>query len=221
MRIDTLQQYVTLRRQLSQEREQLAGRLGQINDALGELSAVAPAPSPAEPEPSPTQQSKLSSAGPGRSAGGGGMSLREHVLEVLRSGAKTKEEVLEAVQERGYRFQTKDPLNSLGVILYGKNPKFNRADGRFSLGGQIGRGRTEGANSSGGKRQMSPAARARIAAAQRARWAASRGQAGGAVPKAATPQEGKPRFSAAARAAIAEAARKRWAAAKRAGRNSL
>jgi hypothetical protein len=33
----------------------------------------------------------------------------------------------------GYQFSTDDPLNSLGVILYGKNPKFKNEGGRFSL----------------------------------------------------------------------------------------
>src|SRR4051812_5308476 len=42
MRIDTLQQYVNLRRELSQERDQLTERLAQINGALGELSQAAP-----------------------------------------------------------------------------------------------------------------------------------------------------------------------------------
>src|SRR5205085_2896713 len=148
--------------------------------ALGELSDVAPTPSPAEPEPSPAQPTNVTTKGRGRTAGGEGMSLREHVLQVLRGGAKTKEEVLKAVQGQGYRFQTKDPLNSLGVILYGKNPKFNRVDGRFSLAGgtRIGNGiqdtssPTKGSGS--GKRTMSPAARARIAEAQRQRWAATR-----------------------------------------------
>jgi len=69
------------------------------------------------------------------------------------------------------------------------------------------------------KRTMSPAARARIAQAQRQRWAASRRK----QPKAATPAagSGKRTFSPAARRAIAEAARRRWAAAKRAGKNRL
>jgi hypothetical protein len=227
MRNDSLQHYINLRRELSQERDQLSQRLGQINEALGELSAVAPAsaPSSAEPEPSPAQP-RTASRGRGRTAGSGGMSLREHVLQVLRGGAKTKEEVLRAVQQGGYRFQTKDPLNSLGVILYGKNPKFNRVDGKFSLiGGVSGGNRNAGGGWSGnGKRTMSPAARARIAEAQRQRWAATR-KAQPATTKA-SPQggmvsSGKRKMSPAARKAIAEAARKRWAAAKRAGKNRL
>ena len=53
-------------------------------------------------------------------------------------------------------------------------------------------------------RTMSAAGRASIAAAQRARWAASKKQAAAAKPK--------PRLSAAGRAAIVAATKKRWAA---------
>jgi hypothetical protein len=45
----------------------------------------------------------------------------------------TKHEILDAVLASGYQFSTNDPLNSLGVILYGKNPKFKNQNGRFSL----------------------------------------------------------------------------------------
>ena len=56
------------------------------------------------------------------------------------------------------------------------------------------------------KRTMSPAARARIAAAQKARWAKLKGK------KAAKPvARKKHKMSAAGRAAIAAAARVRWA----------
>src|SRR5688572_4013379 len=64
-----------------------------------------------------------------------------------------------------------------------------------------------------GKRTMSPEARARIAAAQRARWAKQKG-ANGQSTKAASNGKPKRRMSAAARKALAAAARKRWAAAR-------
>jgi len=149
------------------------------------------------------------------------MSLREHVIEVLREGPKTKEEVLQAVQHRGYRFQTNNPLNSLGVILYGRTPKLQRVEGRFSLKGGTGSSGTVASQPAGGKggRQMSAAARARIAEAQRKRWAAARKEKGASAPKPST--AGKRPISAAGRRAIAEAARRRWAAAKAAGRSRL
>ena len=142
-------------------------------------------------------------------------------MAVLQNGPMTKEQVLDAVQKRGYKFSTKNPLNSLGVILYGKNPRFNRADGKFSLGAGA-----AGASSAaptktgrGGKRTMSPAARARIAAAQRARWAKQNG--GKTEGHKAASNGAKRKMSAAGRKAIAEAARKRWAAAKAAGKSTL
>jgi hypothetical protein len=57
-----------------------------------------------------------------------------------------------------------------------------------------------------GRRKMSASARARISAAQKARWAKSKGQK--VVPIAS---EGKRRISAAGRARIVAAAKARWA----------
>ena len=69
-----------------------------------------------------------------------------------------------------------------------------------------------------GKRTMSASARAKIAAAQRARWARSKGDAPAAAPAAAAPapkgKSGKRTLSAAARAKIAAAQRARWARSK-------
>jgi len=59
------------------------------------------------------------------------------------------------------------------------------------------------------KRTMSAAARAKIRAAQKARWAAIKGAVKSAVP---TPvKKGRRKMSAAGRAKIAAAARARWA----------
>jgi|SRR5579862_3452736 len=69
--------------------------------------------------------------------------------------------------------------------------------------------------SASGRRKMSPAARARIAAAQRARWAQVKGKAEKRGNKT------RRKMSAGARAKIAAAARARWAKAKASGRNTL
>jgi hypothetical protein len=120
-------------------------------------------------------QSTVSKGRRGRKGSGGGLSLRDHVIAVLEGGAMAKEDVLAAVQKGGYKFSTNNPLNSLGVILYGKNPKFNRTDGKFSLGAAAKARSTPAiantAPKARGKRKMSSEARARFAAAQRARWA--------------------------------------------------
>jgi hypothetical protein len=54
-------------------------------------------------------------------------------LEIVDGKALSKHDILDAVLRSGYQFSTDDPLNSLGVILYGKNPKFENNGGKFSL----------------------------------------------------------------------------------------
>jgi hypothetical protein len=217
MRTDSLKQFVQLRRQLSEEKASLEARLRQINEALGEVAATSVSATAGT-----TGQSASERSGPDDTGGEGGQSLREHVIAVLQEGPKTKEETLAAVQRRGYKFKTKDPLNSLGVILYGKKPKFNRADGKFSLGSASPTAKVERGAGRRGKRTMSPEARARIAEAQRRRWAASRkGQAKAAPVRASSNGTSKRRMSPAARKALAEAARRRWAAAKASGKSRL
>jgi len=67
------------------------------------------------------------------------------------------------------------------------------------------------------RRKMSAAGRARIAAAQRARWAKVNGEKLSVKPV----KKAKRKMSAAARAKISAAAKKRWAKAKAAGRKRL
>ena len=221
MRIDSIQQYVRLRRELDAERQQLEARLRDINEALGERAPSSLSLTQASSSSAPSEPARR-----GRIAAGGGQSLRDHVIAVLQDGPMTKEEVLSAVQNRGYRFSTSNPLNSLGVILYGKNPKLNRVDGRFSLSGGGASATSVGGRKMRGRRTMSPQARARIAAAQRARWAKQKGGSASKASSDKTASNGatakpKRRMSPAARKAIAEAARKRWAAAKAAGKSRL
>src|SRR6187455_2032040 len=73
-------------------------------------------------------------------------------------------------------------------------------------------------SASGKRRIISPAARRRIAQAQKARWAKYRSKA----PKAKiSPKKRRRKVSAAARAKLSALAKRRWAAAKRAGKSSL
>jgi hypothetical protein len=74
---------------------------------------------------------------------------------------------------------------------------------------QLGGGAGNRSGSRRPRRQMSAAARGRIAAAQRARWAKHR-----KAKPAASASAGKRKMSAAARARIAAAQRRRWAAIK-------
>jgi hypothetical protein len=67
-----------------------------------------------------------------------------------------------------------------------------------------------------GRRKMSAAGRAAIAAGARARWAKIKGTSVSAVPA-----KGRRKMSAAAKAKISAAAKMRWKQAKAAGRNAL
>jgi hypothetical protein len=67
-----------------------------------------------------------------------------------------------------------------------------------------------------GKRTMSPSAKAKIGAAQKARWAKTKGER---VEKPA--KKGRRKMSPAAKAKMSAAAKKRWKAAKAAGKKTL
>ena len=81
-----------------------------------------------------------------------------------------------------------------------------------TLQSELGRllGSTATARGPGRRRGMSAAGRARIAAAQRARWA-----------KQKNPAKPRRKMSAAGRKRMAQAAKARWAKAKAAGKNRL
>jgi hypothetical protein len=44
---------------------------------------------------------------------------------------------LDAVQKLGYKFAGKNPINSIGVILYGKPKHFKNENGKFSYLGLL------------------------------------------------------------------------------------
>lgn len=116
---DALKQYASLRDSIFAERESLITRLREINEALGAMGL----------------RGKDNYYGP-RTAGGrprNELSLKDAVLKVIEGKSLTKHEILDAVLALGYTFSTDDPLNSLGVILYGKKPKFKNEHGKFSL----------------------------------------------------------------------------------------
>lgn len=173
MKID-IRRYISLRDSLTNEKAQLEARLQEINAALGQSEAST---APRSNDFVASAATPVSTRG-GRRRGKGGLSLREAVLQVTSKGALTKEDILAGVKGLGYRFATKNPLNSLGVILYGKNPKFRNDSGRFSqTGGGTAARQEKVVNAFTRKRRkLSPEARERIAAAQRARWAKAKGK---------------------------------------------
>lgn len=117
--LDAIKHFITLRDSITAERETIINRLREIDAALGAIGISA----------------KERYFGPRTATGRSRneLSLKDTVLKVLEGKALTKHEILDAVLAAGYQFTTNDPLNSLGVILYGKSPKFKNDKGRFSL----------------------------------------------------------------------------------------
>ena len=122
--------------------------------------------------------------------------LSDFTTEQLRRAVAIKEQI-QALE------------NELNGPLGGAAPRVGRPTGR-PPGSRRGPGKPPGSS----RRKMSTAARAAIAAAQRARWAKQKGETEQLAHK-------KTGMSVAGRAAIAAAARARWANAKAAGRKGL
>lgn len=123
--------------------------------------------------------------------------LSELTTDQLRRAVAIKEQI-EALQSE---------LNSLTGEAA---PRRGRPPGTSRVGRPPGSGR----------RTMSAAARAAIAAAQRARWAKQKNEAR-AGKSSANGRKGKRKMSAAAKARISAAAKARWAKAKASGKNKL
>jgi len=179
MRLDALKQYAKLRQQLLDEKSQLEARLNEINQVIGSEATSAPISSS-----SATKAPAVSRARRGRRPkGDNALTMREAVLQALSKGPLARKELVKAVEDIGYVFTTKHPLNSIGSILYAKNTPVKSKGGKFylpgnaapSAGGNNGSSETSTAPTRRKRRRMSAEARARIAAAQRARWAKVRG----------------------------------------------
>lgn len=136
---DKLKMFVAIRDELIHEKAAIEARLAEINTALAQVGlpvavrskpqvATAPATAPKGPKgPKPRK------ASPGKARKQNSMSLREAVIAAIKAKPLTKQEILDSIVKAGYVFTTTNPMNSLGVILYGKNPKFKNDHGRFSL----------------------------------------------------------------------------------------
>lgn len=167
MKNDPLHQYSKLREKLLAEKNQLETRLAQLNRVLGEDAPAVTAASRA-----------TRSAGRSRGRGRNALSMREAVIKALSNGPLARKELVDAVEAVGYVFTTENPLNSLGAVLYGKDTPVKSKDGKFYVSGsaavssaEISKKTPPAATS---KRTMSPEGKARIIAAQKARWAKQR-----------------------------------------------
>ena len=117
---DKLQRYLASLQELRAEKTELEGRLEEINEALAGT---------------PGATARRGRRAAGRRSGGGrrrnGLSLRAAVTQVTKSRSLTKPEILQAVQKIGYKFATKDPMNSLNAMLYAPANKFRNQNGKF------------------------------------------------------------------------------------------
>ena len=161
MKIDPIQQYKKLRQELLRESGHLTAKLADIEATLNDSESTPVRKTPVTTAPRAKSKTR-------RGRGGNATSLKQGVIEVLAEKTLTKSEILAGVQENGYKFTSKNPANSLGVILYGKDPKFNNDKGNFSLG--AGAKSTSAGKKIRVKRTLSSEARAKIAAAQKKRW---------------------------------------------------
>jgi hypothetical protein len=175
MRPDPLQQYAKLHKQLTEEKGQLESRLNQINQVLG---GERPPEQTASSSPVPTEVAPRPAKRRGRKPKGiNQMSMREAVLQALSQGPLARKELVKAVKDVGYVFSTKNPLNSIGSILYAKNTPVKNKGGKYYLPGSAATatsartGRDVPAPTRKKKRKVSAAARARMSAAQKGRLA--------------------------------------------------
>lgn len=158
---DSLKQFVLLSQSLRNEKAQLESRLGEINEALGEVVTQDDSEIRPSSAPRATIQRRIKNP----------ISLPKAVLQLTSQRPLTRPEILSEVEKLGYRFRAKDPLNSLNTVLYGKKPKFRNEDGKFSPVRVTMTASQADERSAVRKGKMSPAARAKISAAARARWA--------------------------------------------------
>jgi hypothetical protein len=176
MRLDPLQQYAKLHKQLTEEKSQLESRLNQINQVLGgesppaQIAPSASVPTEVAPQPAKRRGRKPKAANQ--------MSMREAVLKVLSQGPLARKDLVKAVEAVGYVFTTKNPLNSIGSILYAKNTPVKSKGGQFYLpenAATVTPEQTRNAETQAPakkkRRKVSAEGRARMSAAQKARWA--------------------------------------------------
>lgn len=215
---DLIKDYVAARKALHQEKVQISRRLAEIDQVLGSGDAPMAKPAPAAKAAKAT--------GPGRRGRGGNkLTMREAVTQVLQGASLKKAEILDALTASGYKFSTKNPANSLGVLLYGSKKLIKNVKGVFSLAkASASSAQAVPAKSTKPKKKgkMSAEGRAKIAAAQKKRWAKVKKSKPAATAKSAPAKSGsakkKRTMSPEARAKIAAAAKKRWAKVKRAAK---
>ena len=122
MKTDSLVQYLALQQSLRREKTTLELRLSRINAVLaGRAASVAVS----------RAASKVPRARKALPRIKNPMSLRVAINKVTRGRPLMKKEILKAIAKLGYRFATKDPMNTLNAMLYAKK-QFKNQNGKFS-----------------------------------------------------------------------------------------
>lgn len=115
---DSIQQFTALRAALLREREQIQARLQEIDRALGNAGGPG----------GTSRRGRVLGARPENS-----MNIREAVAKVTAKRPLTIREIVDEVQKIGYRFQSSNPVNSVGAYLYGAGKRdFKRTNGKFT-----------------------------------------------------------------------------------------
>lgn len=123
---DPVQQYLKAREDLLKEKERLEQRLREIEAALGETVTTTPAPAAG---PVPKKKGRPRGSG-GRGRGKNVISLREAIRRVTWERPLTRKEILDEVLNLGYKFSTKNPINSINQVLYASK-EFVNLGGKF------------------------------------------------------------------------------------------
>jgi len=129
---DIVQEFVQLKEALREEKARLEQRLQEIETALaGEPAALTQAAPAAKRRP-PAAKKKAAAKRPGRRGprAGNKMTLKQAIYEVTKTQPLGRREILEEVQKIGYKFATKNPLNSINQIIYGSG-EFENVGGKF------------------------------------------------------------------------------------------
>ena len=121
--------YVSLRRAILKEKEKLEERLATIRAAVqyeGTAQKIPTRRSAAKRSAPADSQPVKRRIVRARKSSGKATTLQQAVGELLSDQPMTKREIFEALNSQGFRFQSKDPLNSLNAALY-RNDKVKRA----------------------------------------------------------------------------------------------
>jgi hypothetical protein len=154
MKPDPLKQFVTLLETLLAEKTALEERLEQINQALGisvsELTQQEVLPQALragrskKPSVSKAKRAKTGEIGKepkiaktsqaSKRRSNDGRSLKQIVIDLLTEKTSlTRQGILQAVIEGGYKFSAADPLNSLSTLIYSNRRIFSAKKGSISL----------------------------------------------------------------------------------------